>query len=90
MFRNQIREEMFRMANPNLRVNGHNYEDFVDCPSFFSTCVLAWKGDGAKLPFQKLPNHSTKSLIDGYGHFTSREYHGIVLSRNEGRLHLVK
>lgn len=26
----QIQEEMFRMSVPNLRVNGHNYEDFVD------------------------------------------------------------
>ncbi|ORY33421.1 hypothetical protein BCR39DRAFT_519931 [Naematelia encephala] len=31
----KIREEMFRLSVPNLRVNGHNYEDFVDATEPF-------------------------------------------------------
>lgn len=26
----QVREEMFKLSHPNLLVNGHNYEDYVE------------------------------------------------------------
>jgi len=35
----KIQEEMFKMVNPNLRVNGHNYEDFVDATEPFDEAL---------------------------------------------------
>lgn len=61
---------MFKLANPNLRVNGHDYEDFVEGQSL--SCALP----KATTDTLQRPNPSMNYWTEEYGHSTQKESNG--------------